>query len=348
MNVVQLLNDDSKRLPIFLIGSLILHFIVIILLGILGIILSMLSFVPPEAKAEEPIKLTLLPPEQQPNSPEQFIDSSQMVPTERAPDTNNISSNDTLASSTERTSNNDNIPTLRGEDMPSRNVINTDSSPQLQPKAPSTPSEEQKQKPEEEQQENPEDVKDPSEEKENENDKKRQKLLHKNMQETPDGLFARPEEEASKPKPKTSNPSPVTPRQPEQEPTPESVFSMHRRTTNQSGGAAIGNRPSVASKRTPLGEYKHQLYAAIGSHWYLLVGQNQSLLEIGIVRVKFTVHADGRISNVRVVNGGNHAKLSAISRQSVNAVNGQLPEFPENLKVQLGTSFEEEITFRIY
>lgn len=143
-------------------------------------------------------------------------------------------------------------------------------------------------------------------------------------------------------------PAPQATPAPAQPPPSAPSFAMDR--TQVSGGATPdAGDPSPESKQTEAGKYKAKLYKTIGSRWYLTVEQNMTLLQIGEVRVKFFVRANGVIDQISVSGtSGRTDILETISLKAVEKASGLMEPFSDSMKAQYGEGFWDEITFTIY
>ena len=128
---------------------------------------------------------------------------------------------------------------------------------------------------------------------------------------------------------------------------PPAAFSADRRASTMQGGARIGPAASIASQESELGRYKAKLYRAIGSRWYLYVDQQKAFLEMGRVRVRFFVRADGQIDPPQPMDGSSSSILSSLSIRSIADI-GAIEPFSDALREQLGAGYWEEVTFTIY
>jgi outer membrane biosynthesis protein TonB len=135
---------------------------------------------------------------------------------------------------------------------------------------------------------------------------------------------------------------------PRSPPTEFSAASPYRRKTQLDGGAAQNGEASIAIRETELGRYKQKLFNAIGSRWHLMVQKNGSMLEIGIVRVRFTITADGRIKNLQVIQGEQLSTLMRVSRQSIFDLDQPWEPFSPTMRQQIGDEYTEEVSFTIY
>jgi outer membrane biosynthesis protein TonB len=165
-----------------------------------------------------------------------------------------------------------------------------------------------------------------------------------------EGLTFRPKE---LPQPDPQQKTPPTPNQKEQtpshaQPPPSPASSFQKRTAMEGGrNASIGSASPIA-KNTPAGRYKAKVYGAIGSLWYLKVAQNQTVLGIGSLRVKFFIRANGVVESVSSVSpSGRIDILETISKQAV-IESGPFEPFGDAMKQQFGEGYWEEITFTIY
>jgi outer membrane biosynthesis protein TonB len=124
-------------------------------------------------------------------------------------------------------------------------------------------------------------------------------------------------------------------------PSPEQIAaSVH--------GAISGSGDnSPAAMATDLGKYKQYLYAVVGSYWYPDVKNSMSLISVGVVRIRATIHSDGRITDVTVLEGDNLEILRGISRHALVAPAPYKP-FSDALIKQVGENYTDEFSFTIY
>jgi outer membrane biosynthesis protein TonB len=106
---------------------------------------------------------------------------------------------------------------------------------------------------------------------------------------------------------------------------------------------------SPAAMATELGKYKQYVYSVVGSFWYPAVNKSFQILPVGMVHIQFTIHSDGRISDV-VVLEGNEPNLQLLMAISRNALVGPAPykQFSDAMIKQVGDSYTDDFTFSVY
>jgi hypothetical protein len=126
------------------------------------------------------------------------------------------------------------------------------------------------------------------------------------------------------------------------------VFARERSAIRGSRSVVRDPTASPAARESEIGRYKAKVFRAIGSLWYLKVDQNQSVLGIGSVKIRFFIRANGVIEHVSTIDAsGKHHELDAISKQSIIG-SGPFDPFSDTMKLQLGEGYWEEVTFTIY
>lgn len=352
----------SKRLGIFIALSIVLHLVLLCGFQFLAPLLPK----PPQKEDKKSVRVTLVqppkpapPPALQPSKPvpkpTQFVETSDLTKTNQ-PDPNTPLESDanTKASSKQAGQGETFLPNQQGVVSPALNVHTSVASIDNQgnPQPPSPKPDEKVTKEEPQQKTEPKkepDPKTPADPKDQPQTPKVKPVDPIPLR--PDAIVqvAKVEPPADPPKPAPEAP-PKT-QQPAQDNTPRSpptVFSSDRKQSAIAGGAAAGSDASLASRETELGRYKAKLFRGIGSRWYLYVQQDNGLLGVGKVKIKFYVRADGVITNLEILEGKQNAQLAAISRRSIMEISGQLEPFSDSLKVQLGEGYFEEVTFSIY
>jgi outer membrane biosynthesis protein TonB len=306
-----------------------------------------------DPSAPAPLQLTLAtpPPRAKPaaNTParEQFVNAAESTPVEKPVENSPyIGAQNTQAASEKKTAADSNLPQQEGAKIPgltlqqsefAQEMNNQKANPAPEQKAPD-PQNEPKEKPDKPEAQTAEATQPPPPSAEA-------------LPLRPDGtLFTRDKptdkgrdkgEEAAKP-PQAAL---ATTRAPPQE---FSAASPYRRKTQLEGGAVLNGDASVAIRETELGRYKQKLFNSIGSRWHLLVQKNGSMLEIGMVRIRFTITADGRIKNLQVLQGEQLSALMRISRQSVFELDQPWEPFSPSMRQQIGDEYTEEVSFTIY
>ncbi|MCE0521746.1 MAG: hypothetical protein LV480_02420 [Methylacidiphilales bacterium] len=136
---------------------------------------------------------------------------------------------------------------------------------------------------------------------------------------------------------------PPTPVQPQQ------AGSVH-------GALGMQGANSPAAMATELGRYKQYLYSVVGSYWYPAVDKSFQVLPVGIVRIRFTLHSDGTLTDV-VVLEGNQANLQLLMSISKNALVSPAPykPFPPGMIKELikeqggdGSTYTDDFSFSVY
>lgn len=99
------------------------------------------------------------------------------------------------------------------------------------------------------------------------------------------------------------------------------------------GGINKVGPSSVAARDTPLGRYTKAMQDAIGSRWFFYMDQQRGLVPFGTVRLSFVVTADGKVHNIRVIEGNNNGTLATISISAVSEAS--IPPMPPDLAATL-------------
>jgi hypothetical protein len=115
-----------------------------------------------------------------------------------------------------------------------------------------------------------------------------------------------------------------------------------------------GPSPSSASlekaTKTPttlLGKYKQYVYEVVGSYWYPAIDQASFYSSVGKVRIKFTIHMDGTLSDVEVMEGKQLVRLAAISLDALKAPQPFKP-FTAELVKENGDKYTDDFTFSTF
>jgi outer membrane biosynthesis protein TonB len=128
-------------------------------------------------------------------------------------------------------------------------------------------------------------------------------------------------------------------------PTP----SLQQQATSVHGALGRQGDNSPAAMATELGKYKQYVYSVVGSYWYPAVDKSFQILPVGMVHIQFTIHSDGTISDV-VVLEGNNANLQQLLSISKNALIQPAPFNPFSAAMikQVGDSYTDDFTFSVY
>lgn len=135
------------------------------------------------------------------------------------------------------------------------------------------------------------------------------------------------------PRPKTQeqqqHPPQKNPAVPQPKPAPAPGFQPETRITRIKGNISNRGKASFEAAATPLGRYKKMVSDAIGSRWYYYVNSQIGLLNIGTVTVRFTVSADGKVGNVKVVSNTSNESFASVSISSI--IEAEIPPIPEDV-----------------
>ncbi len=146
----------------------------------------------------------------------------------------------------------------------------------------------------------------------------------------------------------TSTPRPTV--EPSAAPKPQPPRSQYRAEKQQTRLAgSITNRGASAVNAigTPLGQYQKMLYDAVGSRWYMYVARQRDLVNIGTLRLVFTVDREGRPQHLKVVENSSNESFANVCLQSVLEI--QLPPIPEDVASTLPPEgLDEEMSFTMY
>jgi hypothetical protein len=102
----------------------------------------------------------------------------------------------------------------------------------------------------------------------------------------------------------------------------------------------------VKAPTDALGKYKHQIYIAVGSRWHASVDQALASLPPGKVRIRFTVHSDGNLEDLKVLEG-DRVPFVDICISSIKSV-APFKRFDEALIKQVGQKYTDDFSFISY
>ena len=136
---------------------------------------------------------------------------------------------------------------------------------------------------------------------------------------------------------------------------PPPSFQLNKSDIAGSAGAQGPN--AAAANATALGKYKAKFYRAVGSRWYDKVAKQLQLLPIGLVRVQYTIYADGTVTT-KVLDPGN-SEMQMLLSISVLSIREAAPfdkfdDYPglreELAKTQNGNSdsYTDDFSFSVY
>ncbi len=346
--------EERRRTVIAIVVSVAIHllllFVVLVLLWT-----NAASIFAPEPEIDEPVTLTILPPEPEPTPEERgFVDSAQGEVTEEVPEDAKFESDEnTKAVSQAEPTDDTEAPATDGEEEASA-IRNLEMA--LGPIAPPSQASPLSQ-PEEAV---PEQTAEPSEERPPVDEPEDAEEPEPTPEERPEGTpepsptpppepaelaFLDPTLRKPAPKPEVEVRRPETPR-PASPPRPPG-FQPETRTTRLTGGISNrGSQSSIEAMATPLGRYKKQMQDAIGSRWYYYVNDMIDLVNIGAVKLSFTIRADGKVEGVRVLSNTSNESLASCSVRAVMAAD--IPPIPEEIVGELqGRRIEVDYSFSI-
>jgi len=123
--------------------------------------------------------------------------------------------------------------------------------------------------------------------------------------------------------------------------------SQQQQAASVHGALGRQGNNSPAAMATELGKYKQYVYSVVGSYWYPDINQHFGTIGVGMVHIQFTIHSDGTLSDVTVLEGDNLMILRDISLTSLRH---PAPFKPFNAAMikQVGDSYTDDFTFSIY
>ena len=104
---------------------------------------------------------------------------------------------------------------------------------------------------------------------------------------------------------------------------------------------------SPAAMKTALGDYKEHIYEIVGSYWYPQIDKAFGTIGVGSVRIRYTIHKDGTLSDVEVIEGDNVMILRDISLQALRSP-APFPIFSDDMIKEVGDSYTDEFSFSVY
>ncbi|HEX4140731.1 MAG TPA: hypothetical protein VHY09_10320 [Candidatus Methylacidiphilales bacterium] len=112
-------------------------------------------------------------------------------------------------------------------------------------------------------------------------------------------------------------------------------------------GRAGDNSP--AAMQTDLGKYKQYVYEVVGSYWYPQIDQKFGTIGVGSVHIQFTIHKDGTLSDVQVLDGDN-SNLLILRDVSLNSLRSPAPfkPFSPSMIKEVGDSYTDDFSFSVY
>ncbi len=144
------------------------------------------------------------------------------------------------------------------------------------------------------------------------------------------------------------NAPPLAPPNPHQDDSTPAV-SNPEMAQDSHGALGTHGANSPEAMATELGKYKQRVYAAIGSYWYPEVDQHFQVLPVGVVHIQFTIHQDGTVSDVKILEGDS-GEMQILRTISQNAIvkEAPYPPFTPGMIQQVGESYTDDVSFSIY
>jgi hypothetical protein len=94
------------------------------------------------------------------------------------------------------------------------------------------------------------------------------------------------------------------------------------------------------------GKYRQYVYSVVGSYWYPNMVRYSGILPAAIVRIRFTVHSDGNVSDFSVIEGKDQKEFVQICLNSVKNPSPFKPFDPALLQ-EVGKKYVEDYTFGV-
>ena len=123
--------------------------------------------------------------------------------------------------------------------------------------------------------------------------------------------------------------------------------SQAQQATSVHGALGRQGDNSPAAMATELGKYKQYVYSVVGSYWYPDINQHFGTIGVGMVHIQFTIHSDGQITDVTILEGNNLEILKGISHHALIAPAPFKP-FSDAMIKEVGNSYTDDFTFSVY
>jgi TonB family protein len=129
----------------------------------------------------------------------------------------------------------------------------------------------------------------------------------------------------------TPRPTPTRKQQtiPQRPSAPITTYRQEQRMTRMQGNINNRGRSSIAALGTPQGRFQKAVQDAVGSRWYYYVRERGDLINIGTVQIRFYVRPDGKVEDVKVLRNSSNETLASTSLQSI--IEANIPPMPEDL-----------------
>jgi outer membrane biosynthesis protein TonB len=142
----------------------------------------------------------------------------------------------------------------------------------------------------------------------------------------------------------------MAPANPDRQEQASPAVSLPAVAQDSHGALGTHGATSPEAMATELGKYKQAVYAAIGSYWYPDVDSHFQVLPVGMVHIQFTIHQDGSVSDVKVLEGGTTGTLQLLLTISQNSILKGAPygPFTPGMIKEVGDQYTDDVSFSIY
>jgi TonB family protein len=337
--------SDRKKIIYAIVGSLILH--VIIILGSSKVITLWPEAPVPVQKVDEPPQMTMLdtppPAPEEQKQERQYLRTNDDQKTDQKPaDSMFESDKDTAAASEQPAKGEAPLPTQEGKDTPDDlgfkneqysladqgQAFSTDPGRQAQAQPQQKEEQEKETKPDETPTPTPEPTSTPTPEPTP--TPTPEPTPTPSATPTPEIVPSDEELAMLQPTP-TPLPTPSRKQQtlPQRQSAPMTAYRQEQRITRMQGNINNRGRSSIAALGTPQGRFEKAVQDAVGSRWYYYVRARGDLINIGTVQIRFYVRADGKVEDVKVLRNSSNETLASTSLQSI--IEANIPPMPEDL-----------------
>jgi TonB family protein len=337
--------SDRKKIIYAIVGSLILH--VIIILGSSKVITLWPEAPVPVQKVDEPPQMTMLdtppPAPEEQKQERQYLRTNDDQKTDQKPaDSMFESDKDTAAASEQPAKGEAPLPTQEGKDTPDDlgfkneqysladqgQAFSTDPGRQAQAQPQQKEEQEKETKPDETPTPTPEPTSTPTPEPTS--TPTPEPTPTPSATPTPEIVPSDEELAMLQPTP-TPLPTPSRKQQtlPQRQSAPMTAYRQEQRITRMQGNINNRGRSSIAALGTPQGRFEKAVQDAVGSRWYYYVRARGDLINIGTVQIRFYVRADGKVEDVKVLRNSSNETLASTSLQSI--IEANIPPMPEDL-----------------
>jgi outer membrane biosynthesis protein TonB len=142
-------------------------------------------------------------------------------------------------------------------------------------------------------------------------------------------------------------PTPRPVARPSRPPGSNAGYQAQRERTRIEGNISNRGARGVDAIGTPIGRYRKDLAAAIGSRWNRYVRDKMDLITIGSVHVRFYINRNGKAERLTVVNNTSNSAFEIICLMSISQA--EIPPLPPEVAPVLENNrMEIDYTFTIY